>query len=105
MNPDTDSATLLEPEQATLTRPPPPLYRVVLLNDDYTPMNFVVEVLQRFFGMETRRATAVMLKVHHEGRGLCGVFPREIAEAKVTQVTRHARGYQHPLRCVMEEDR
>ena len=83
----------------------PPLYKVLLLNDDYTPMEFVVHVLQRFFGMDRERATVVMLKVHNEGVGLAGVFPRDIAETKVYQVLDLARSHQHPLQCVMEENR
>lgn len=83
----------------------PPLYKVLLLNDDYTPMEFVVHVLQRFFGMDRERATVIMLKVHNEGVGLAGVYPRDIAETKVHQVLDFARGHQHPLQCVMEENR
>jgi ATP-dependent Clp protease adaptor protein ClpS len=82
---------------------PPPLYEVALLNDDYTPMEFVVAVLQRFFGMGREKATQVMLKVHHDGRGVCGVYPRDVAATKVEQVSGYARQHQHPLQCVMEE--
>lgn len=81
----------------------PPLYRVVLLNDDYTPMEFVVEVLERFFGMDRSRATQIMLHVHTRGKGVCGVFSRDIAETKVEQVNTYARQHQHPLLCVMEK--
>jgi ATP-dependent Clp protease adaptor protein ClpS len=81
----------------------PPLYQVVLLNDDYTPMEFVVGVLQTFFGMDHERATQVMLHVHTRGRGVCGVFTREVAETKVTQVNEFSRSHQHPLLCVMEK--
>jgi ATP-dependent Clp protease adaptor protein ClpS len=81
----------------------PPLYKVLLLNDDYTPMEFVVLVLQKFFGMTRERATQVMLKVHREGMGICGVFPRDVASTKVQQVADYARKHQHPLQCVMEE--
>ena len=81
----------------------PPMWQVVLLNDDYTPMEFVVLVLQRFFGIEHDLAIQVMLKVHHEGRGVCGVYPYDIANTKVVQVSRFAREQQHPLQCVMEE--
>ena len=81
----------------------PPLYQVVLLNDDFTPMEFVVVVLQKFFGMTRERATQVMLKVHREGIGVCGVYPRDIATTKVQQVAAYARRHQHPLQCVMEE--
>jgi ATP-dependent Clp protease adaptor protein ClpS len=83
---------------------PPPLYRVILLNDDYTPMEFVVDVLQRFFGMNNETATRVMLKVHTEGKGVCGVFPREIAETKAVQVNEFARAAEHPLLCDIEVD-
>jgi ATP-dependent Clp protease adaptor protein ClpS len=81
----------------------PPLYRVVLLNDDYTPMEFVVEVLQTVFGMERNGATRVMLEVHTRGKGICGVYTYEIAETKVAQVTSIAQQQQHPLLCTMEE--
>ena len=82
----------------------PPLYKVLLLNDDFTPMDFVVAVLQRFFGMDREQATRIMLKVHNEGRGLAGVYPRDIAATKVEQVAAFARENQHPLACVMEEN-
>jgi ATP-dependent Clp protease adaptor protein ClpS len=82
----------------------PPLYKVLLLNDDFTPMDFVVVVLQQFFGMNREQATVIMLKVHREGRGVCGVFPRDVAATKVEQVTAFAREHQHPLACVMEEN-
>ena len=75
----------------------------MLLNDDYTPMDFVVGVLQDFFGMDLDRATQVMLHVHTRGRGICGVFSREVAETKVAQVNEHARMNQHPLLCTMEK--
>lgn len=81
----------------------PPFYKVLLLNDDYTPMDFVVEVLEIFFGMSRERATQVMLHVHTRGVGVCGVFTKEIAETKVAQVNDYARGHQHPLLCTMEE--
>jgi len=81
----------------------PPMYKVLLLNDDYTPMEFVVLVLQKFFGMTRERATQVMLKVHREGMGICGVYPRDVASTKVQQVAGYARKHQHPLQCVMEE--
>ncbi|MCP5277173.1 MAG: ATP-dependent Clp protease adapter ClpS [Thiobacillus sp.] len=84
---------------------PPPLFKVLLLNDDYTPMEFVVKVLEQFFFMDREQATLVMLKVHNEGVGVAGVFPRDVAESKVHQVTGYSRSHQHPLQCVMEEDR
>ncbi|MDG2107902.1 MAG: ATP-dependent Clp protease adapter ClpS [Woeseiaceae bacterium] len=81
----------------------PPLYRVVLLNDDFTPMEFVVDILGSVFGMERTRATQVMLEVHTKGKGLCGIFSFEIAETKVAQVMTIANQQQHPLLCTMEE--
>ena len=81
----------------------PPMYQVLLLNDDYTPMEFVVLVLQKFFAMTRERATQVMLKVHREGMGVCGVYPHDVASTKVQQVAGYARKHQHPLQCVMEE--
>ncbi|HUD97691.1 MAG TPA: ATP-dependent Clp protease adapter ClpS [Woeseiaceae bacterium] len=81
----------------------PPLYRVVLINDDYTPMEFVVEVLQTIFGMQRTQATRVMLEVHTKGKGICGLYSYEIAETKVAQVTNIAQQQQHPLLCTMEE--
>lgn len=81
----------------------PPLYRVVLINDDYTPMEFVVEVLETVFGMERSKATRVMLEVHTKGKGICGIYNFEIAETKVAQVTSIAQQQQHPLLCTMEE--
>ena len=81
----------------------PPLYRVVLLNDDYTPMEFVVEILERVFSMDRPKATQVMLEVHTRGKGVCGVFTYEIAETKVAQVCAYAEQHQHPLMCTMEE--
>jgi ATP-dependent Clp protease adaptor protein ClpS len=82
---------------------PPSLYRVVLLNDDFTPMEFVVEILESIFGLERTRATQVMLEVHTKGKGICGVFSHEIAETKVAQVMTMANQQQHPLMCTMEE--
>ena len=81
----------------------PPLYRVILVNDDYTPMEFVVDILESVFSMERTRATQVMLEVHTKGKGVCGVFNYEIAETKVAQVTALAQQHQHPLLCTMEE--
>lgn len=81
---------------------PPSLYKVVLNNDDYTPMEFVVDVLQRFFTIDIDKATQLMLTVHHEGKAVCGIFSAEIAEMKVVQVTMYAKEHQHPLLCTME---
>jgi len=93
--------TVQEVEKARVK--PPPMFKVMLLNDDYTPMEFVVAVLQKFFGMTRERATQVMLKVHREGIGVCGVFPRDVAATKVRLVAAYAQKHQHPLQCVMEE--
>ncbi len=82
---------------------PPPLYRVVLINDDFTPMEFVVDILESIFGMQRTRATQVMLEVHTKGKGICGVFNFDIAETKVAQVMSFASQHQHPLLCTMEE--
>jgi ATP-dependent Clp protease adaptor protein ClpS len=96
-----ESNTVLEPAPTRVK--PPPLFKVMLLNDDYTPMEFVVHVMQRFFNMERERAVQIMLKVHTEGVGICGVFPKDIASSKVDQVIDYARQHQHPLQCTMEE--
>ena len=96
------TSTVLEAQRTQLA--PPPLYTVLLLNDDFTPMDFVILVLQKFFSMDRERATQIMLKVHVEGRGKCGVYPRDIAATKVEQVSTFAREHQHPLACVMEEN-
>ena len=82
----------------------PPMFKVMLLNDDFTPMDFVVQVLQQFFSKSREQATQIMLKVHNEGAGLCGIYPRDIAETKVNQVALFAQEHQHPLQCVMEEN-
>jgi ATP-dependent Clp protease adaptor protein ClpS len=81
----------------------PSMYQVVLLNDDYTPMDFVIEVLQKFFNMDSEKATDIMLSIHYKGKGICGVFSAEIAETKVDQVLRFARASEHPLMCTMEQ--
>lgn len=82
---------------------PPSLYKVVLNNDDYTPMEFVIDVLQRFFVMDLERATQLMLSVHYEGKAICGIYSAEIAEMKVSQVMVYAKEHQHPLLCTMEK--
>lgn len=97
---ESDHGVLIAPARPEVR--PPPLYRVLLLNDDYTPMDFVVEVLQLFFNMNRERATQVMLHVHTRGHGVCGVFTREVAETKVEQVNGFSRSHQHPLLCTME---
>ena len=93
--------TALEEARPKLKRPP--LFRVILLNDDYTPMEFVVSVLESVFGLDRTTATRIMLEVHHQGKGICGVFTFEIAETKVAQVMGLAQQHQHPLLCTMEE--
>ena len=97
-----DDGVVLEEAKPKLKKPP--MYKVVLLNDDYTPMEFVVHVLQEFFGMDRETATHIMLNVHTKGKGICGVYPRDIAETKVTQVNDYSRQNQHPLLCTLEAD-
>ena len=94
--------SILEAERAKLK--PPPMFKVLLLNDDYTPMDFVVLVLQKFFSLTRERATQIMLKVHREGMGICGIYPKDVAATKVEQVRSYAKQHQHPLQCVMEEN-
>jgi ATP-dependent Clp protease adaptor protein ClpS len=90
-------------QEATPKLKKPPLYKVIILNDDYTPMEFVVQVLETFFGMDREKATRVMLHVHTRGVGVCGVFTKDVAETKVSQVNDYSRSNQHPLLCTMEE--
>ena len=92
---DRDGGLLVENEKPKLKRPP--MYKVVMLNDDYTPMEFVVEVLQMFFGMNREKATQVMLAVHRTGRATCGIYTRDVAETKSAQVNQYAQDNQHPL--------
>ncbi|MFB0935376.1 MAG: ATP-dependent Clp protease adapter ClpS [Propionivibrio sp.] len=100
--PHQQESSVLEAQRKKLA--PPPLYTVLLLNDDFTPMDFVVVVLQKFFSKNREQATQIMLKVHMEGRGVCGVYPRDVAATKVEQVLSFARENQHPLACIMEEN-
>ena len=93
-------AELLEQAETQLSEPK--MYKVMLLNDDYTPMDFVIEVLQKFFDMDEQKATQIMLHVHTRGQGLCGIFTHEVAETKTAQVNEYAREYEHPLLCVTE---
>ena len=93
---------LLEAEKVRLK--PPPMFKVMLLNDDYTPMDFVVVVLQTVFAMSREQATQVMLKVHRDGMAVCGIYTREVAATKVEQVIELAKSHQHPLQCTMEEN-
>jgi ATP-dependent Clp protease adaptor protein ClpS len=95
-------STVLEVRESKVK--PPPLFKVLLLNDDYTPMDFVIIVLQTYFSLSREQATQIMLKVHRDGVGVCGVFPKDIAASKVDQVLGFARQHQHPLQCVMEEN-
>jgi len=96
-----DSGTLVA--EATPKTKQPALFQVILLNDDFTPMEFVVDVLERFFQLGRTAATRIMLEVHMKGKGVCGVFTYEIAETKVAQVTTYARDHQHPLMCTLEQ--
>ena len=89
-------------ERKEVSTKPPAMYQVVLLNDDYTPMEFVVMVLQHYFQRDMETATHIMLKIHHEGRGVCGVFPKDVAATKVELVLTAARRDGHPLQCIME---
>ena len=98
-----DMATVLKPKTQTKTEKPP-LYKILLLNDDYTPMEFVVYVLERFFGMNNSKAGEIMLAVHKNGLAVVGVFAFEIAETKVAQVMDCASQNQHPLQCTMEKE-
>ncbi|MGV6812964.1 MAG: ATP-dependent Clp protease adapter ClpS [Brevirhabdus sp.] len=106
-NPDQPGDADGDTAVATKTRPKtqrPPLYKVLLLNDDYTPMEFVVHVLERFFGITHAQAVEIMLTVHKKGVAVVGVFSHEVAETKVAQVMDFARRHQHPLQCTMEKE-
>ncbi len=98
---DGGTGTVLEEARPKLKKPP--LYRVLLLNDDYTPMEFVVQILEQVFSHDRTLATRIMLEVHTKGRGVCGVFTYDVAETKVAQVSQAAEQAQHPLLCTMEE--
>lgn len=98
---DNESATIERTETKLV---PPSMYNVLLHNDDYTPMDFVVDVLQRFFRLDNEKATEVMLNVHYKDVGICGTFSAEIAETKVMQVMNYAKQNEHPLRCSMEKE-
>jgi len=97
-----DDGLALQEAKPKLKRPPQ--YKVLLLNDDFTPMEFVVHILEDFFNMNREKATQIMLNVHTNGMGVCGVYSRDIAETKVELVNAYAKENQHPLKCVMEED-
>ena len=98
---DSDRGLAVKTAKPEVARPP--LFQVLLLNDDFTPMDFVVEVLRGFFNLDQEQAVQVMLHVHTRGRGVCGVFTREVAETKVTHVNEYSRSHQHPLLCTMEK--
>ena len=97
-----DDSLALQEAKPKLKRPP--MYKVILINDDYTPMEFVVIVLEQFFQMPRETAVRIMLNVHQKGIGVCGIYPCEIAEMKVRQVLDFARDHQHPLQCTMEPE-
>ena len=100
-DPDKDDTLLLERTRPKLKKPP--MFKVLILNDDYTPMEFVVHVLEAIFGHNRESATRIMLNVHKSGKGVCGIYSRDIAETKVTQVNSYSRENKHPLLCDMEE--
>lgn len=102
-NPSTDHDDAIAVQEAKPKLKKPPLFKVILLNDDFTPMDFVIEVLVDFFAMTEDSATQVMLRVHTQGVGVCGVFSKDVAESKVEIVNNYARENQHPLMCAMEE--
>ena len=100
--PDGEGAGSVVAEKESLALEPPKLYRVVMLNDDFTPMEFVVYVLQEHFRHDIETATQIMLKIHHEGRGVCGVYSKDVAATKVELVLAAARRAGHPLQCILE---
>ena len=101
-NQHSDDGVALEEAKPKLKRPP--MFKVILLNDDYTPMDFVVHILEAFFSLGREQATQVMLNVHTKGKGVCGVYTRDIAETKVAQVNEYSRQNQHPLLCTLEAE-
>ncbi|WP_411267933.1 ATP-dependent Clp protease adapter ClpS [Ketobacter sp.] len=100
--PDTDYEDGVAVEESKPDLAPPPMYQIVMLDDDFTPMEFVVDVLQMFFGMNREKATQIMLTVHTQGKASCGTFTKDVAETKVAQVIKFARENQHPLMCEVE---
>lgn len=98
----TDEQTLTEDDVANKIKMPP-MYHVVLLNDDYTPMDFVVDVLELFFNMDNEKATQVMLEIHFKGKAHCGTYSSDVAQAKVQQVITYAKDHEHPLKCTIEQ--
>ena len=99
-NPDFESNSVVELSKPKLRRPQQ--YRVLLLNDDYTPMEFVVEILERFFSMDRTKATQIMLTIHTKGKAVCGIYPKDIAETKAISVNKYSREQEHPLLCETE---
>jgi len=99
--PEEGQGSVVTERKAARTKPPS-MYQVVMLNDDFTPMEFVVMVLQEYFGLDLEAATLIMLKIHHEGRAVCGVFTKDVAATKVELVLAAARRTGHPLQCIME---
>lgn len=98
-----DHAGGLQLKEAKPETKEPPLFQVILLNDDFTPMEFVVHILEHFFALDHEKATRIMLNVHHNGKGVCGTFTRDIAETKMVTVNEYARANEHPLLCTIEE--
>lgn len=106
-SPDGDSGSGTGTQTLVKSKPrlqEPPMYKVILLNDDFTPMDFVVHVLSKFFAKSTEEATTIMLQVHHQGSGVAGIYSHEIAETKVYLVNDYSRKNKHPLKCVMEKN-
>ena len=99
---DNDDTVLLEPSKPKLKKPP--MYKVILINDDFTTMEFVVHVLEAIFGHNRENATRIMLNVHKSGKGVCGIYTKDVAETKVTQVNSYSRENKHPLLCDIEEN-
>lgn len=98
---DNDHGLVVQPAKPQLKKPP--LYKVILLNDDFTPMGFVIDILMHFFNMPQDKATRVMLQIHTQGMGVCGTYTKDVAETKVCIVNQYSRDHQHPLLCSMEE--
>lgn len=98
---DNDQGLAVQPAKPLLKKPP--LYKVILLNDDFTPMGFVIDILMHFFGMQEDMATRIMLQIHTQGVGVCGTYTKDVAETKVVIVNQYSREHQHPLLCSMEE--
>ena len=98
-----ENGSVLIPKKQKEAVKPPSMYQVLLQNDDYTPMEFVVAIIQEYFNKDRETATQIMLKVHRDGKGLCGIYPKDIASTKVELVLTHAQKAGHPLQCVMEE--